>query len=293
METNKIADCIDRIYGEHFLAFPVGQLADNRVIGSFFKYQLESRFQPIVRLEDGVAIGHDSMVECHAPDGSQIEAARLFALALDNSGLVSLDRMVRTLHALNYFAVQEAPGRLFLSVQHRLLETVKSDHGRFFERILQQFDIATGRVVIQLPQRAQQDVALLGRVIRNYRSRGYGVAVEQQGDDLGWLEVVGDARPDFIKWQVTSATQERLRQAATLAQGLGVELVATGVDNAHRAERLAATAIKLGQGAYYTAFSERVDGAATAQTGRQAREVASTAAPLSSTVPPAVVCKVK
>ena len=132
--------------------------------------------------------------------------------------------------------------RLFLSVQQRLLETVKSDHGRFFERILQQFDIATGRVVIQLPPRAREDVALLGRVIRNYRSCGYGVAVEQQGDDLGWLAALGDTQPDFIKWQAASATQAGLEQATRVAQGLGVEPVATVMDRAHHVERPTAMA---------------------------------------------------
>jgi len=112
---------------------------------------------------------------------------------------VRFDRLCRAIHALNYFgnASHGNPpdGSLFVTVQPRLLESVKDDHGRAFERILNIIGVETSRVVIEIPTEVNRDSRLLKHVISNYRSRGYRIAVNHSGASEDWMAELASLYP--------------------------------------------------------------------------------------------------
>ncbi|MGH8631214.1 MAG: EAL domain-containing protein, partial [Burkholderiales bacterium] len=121
--------------------------------------------------------------------------------------LVRLDRLCRTVHALNYFGRAAGDYNLFLSVQPGLLETIKDGHGRVFKRVLDLIGVETSRVVIEIPAKVNRDWRLLKHVIVNYRSRGYQIAVNHGGANDGWMAELGILYPDIVRLEASALTQ--------------------------------------------------------------------------------------
>ena len=161
--------------------YPLQRAADGRVVGHFFHCRLTSVFQPVFDISERQVVGHAAYVRSDAIDDGALSPWGIFALAAEDPLLVRLDRLCRTLHALNYFGAVPERQILFLAVQPRLLESVKDGHGRAFEKVLDLIGVETSRVVIEIPPEVNQDRRLLKHVIVNYRSRGYRMFQSRRG----------------------------------------------------------------------------------------------------------------
>ncbi len=144
-------------------------------------------------------VGHAAYVRSEANDDGALSPWGVFALAAEDPVLVRLDRLCRTLHALNYFGAAAQHQNLFVGVQPRLLESIKDGHGRAFEKILDLIGVETSRVVIEIPAEVNRDVRLLKHVIVNYRSRGYAIALNHAGGEQSWMAELGSLYPDFVR----------------------------------------------------------------------------------------------
>lgn len=179
--------------------YPLQRAADGRVVGHFFHCRLSSVFQPVFDVSERQVVGHAAYVRSEANDVGALSPWGIFALAADDPLLVRLDRLCRTLHALNYFSAVPERQNLFLAVQPRLLESVKDGHGRTFEKVIDLIGVETSRVVIEIPAEVNEDWRLLKHVIGNYRSRGYRVALNHSGENEGWMVNLGSLYPDFVR----------------------------------------------------------------------------------------------
>lgn len=205
MKTTYAHDGLERVQAatDHLLL----RSEDGWVIGQFFDNRLSSIFQPVFEANELRVVGHAAYIRSESEHKTVVPPWGIFALASEDSLLVKLDRLCRTIHAINYFSVASGNGNLFLNVQPRLLESVKDDHGQAFKRILDLIGIATSRVVIEIPVEVNRDWRLLKHVIGNYRSRGYQVAVNHGGGKENWMAGLGDLRPlqPDIVWLEASA----------------------------------------------------------------------------------------
>jgi len=179
--------------------YPLQRAPDGRVVGHFFHCRLSSVFQPVFDVSERQVVGHAAYVRSDANDDGALSPWGIFALATDDPVMVRLDRLCRTLHALNYFSAVPERQTLFLAVQPRLLESVKDGHGRAFEKVLDLIGVETSRVVIEIPAEVNQDWRLLKHVIVNYRSRGYRIALNHVGDNEGWMAELGSLYPEFVR----------------------------------------------------------------------------------------------
>ncbi|WP_171013805.1 EAL domain-containing protein [Chitinivorax sp. B] len=230
MQAHQLAHHIEQIYSQHFLQFPPFRMEHGQVVGRFFKYRLMSVFHPVVSLTDHEVIGWRAVLRCVSQDEQLVEPLRLFALAFDNSGLVNLDRLVRTLHVLNALH-QGLDGGLFLDVHPRLLGVVKDEHGRFFERVLQQFGLTPERIVIHLPSGTPGDAVLLAKAIANYRQRGYRVATSADLSALERLAHFDEAsRPELATLTLADSVPLELVDWRRQASAAGVATVAWHVE---------------------------------------------------------------
>jgi EAL domain-containing protein (putative c-di-GMP-specific phosphodiesterase class I) len=156
--------------------YPVQRSEDGWIIGHFFNCWLSSVFQPVFGLSKHEVVGHAAYIRSTSEGKSALSPWKVFALTEGDALLVRFDRLCRVIHALNYFS--NAPhGDLYVTVQPRLLESVKDDHGRAFGRILGIIGVETSRVVVEIPAELNRDAKLLRHVISNYRVRGYRIAV--------------------------------------------------------------------------------------------------------------------
>lgn len=180
---------------------------DGWVVGHFFNNRLSSVFQPVMDVNGRKVIGHAAYIRSESDHKNVLPPWGIFALASEDTLLVSLDRLCRTVHATNYFSTASGQGKLFVSVQPRLLESVKDDHGCAFAKVLNLIGVATSRVVIEIPTEVNRDWRLLKHVINNYRSRGYRIAANHSGGTDNWMAELGSLYPDIVRLDATALAQ--------------------------------------------------------------------------------------
>ncbi|HTI18830.1 MAG TPA: EAL domain-containing protein [Trinickia sp.] len=115
----------------------------------------------------------------------------------DNHELIALDRLVRTLHAINFFGSQRR-GLLFLPVHDQLLKSVIRDHGQHFSSVLVSLGLNPSRIAIELPGTAVAHRTFLDCLTKSYRHYGFKVAGNLP--NAGHIMTVSDtARLDFLR----------------------------------------------------------------------------------------------
>lgn len=180
---------------------------DGWIIGHFSSNRLSSVFQPVVDANTRQVIGHAAYIRSETDNANVLSPWGIFALATEDTLLVNLDRLCRTVHAINYFSAASGSGDLFVNVQPRLLESVKDDHGRAFAEVLDLIGVATSRVIIEIPSEVNRDWRLLRHVIGNYRSRGYQIAANHSGASDSWMAELGSLYPDIVRQNASDLLQ--------------------------------------------------------------------------------------
>jgi EAL domain-containing protein (putative c-di-GMP-specific phosphodiesterase class I) len=160
----------------------------------------------------------------------------------DDDELVFLDRLCRTVHALNFLLQSKASKNggsdLYLNIHARHLLHVASAHGQTFEEILRRCGLAPAQVVLEIQESAIEDSHRLGDAVANYRERGYRIAIDGFGREHSNFDRLWQLSPDIVKIDrslvVRAAEDARVRRVlpkvVEIAQELGGHTVAEGIE---------------------------------------------------------------
>ncbi|MET0217723.1 MAG: EAL domain-containing protein [Burkholderiales bacterium] len=230
-------------------ARPLFRSDDGQVAAQFFNCRLASAFQPIVDVARGVVVGHHGLLRILGSGDAPLAPWNLFALAVSDAMLRQLDRLCRTIHVLNYFPHASVGHLLVLNVEQRLLASVPDDHGKVFEGILAEFGLTPKQVVIDFPRSVLADPWLLENASRNYRSRGYRVAVPTNSWDESTLRLLEGVPTDIVKVDVVPGMAgRRLRGFATGLREQGILLLARRVESSELLDIVSEAGVDLVQG---------------------------------------------
>lgn len=243
-----------RYFNDHAFARPTGQPALNvtpqQVEGLFTDLRLESRYQPLISVRDGASVAHEALLRAFGPDGTPLSPEDVFSLPGGSEEMVHLDRLVRTLHALNFLA-NGARGDLHLNVHPQHLLAVQGGHGQVFETILRHLGLSPAQVVLEIVETGDSSggdgksyEAHLARAIAGWRERGYRIALDDFGrahsnvHRLAWLS------PDIVKLDGTliyAAEQDRrhasiLSRMVAIAHDIGAVAVCEGIETPRHLE---------------------------------------------------------
>lgn len=215
---------------------------DGCVFGQFAGRRLESHFLPIVETATGKFHGHGACLRVRGPGADLFQDfGGVFNLVRDDEDFVYLDRLIRTLHALNYLT-RPVRGNLLLRVHPRHVLGVAGNHGLAFEEILRPCGLVPDQITLELDVANIKDEERFLRAVANYRARGYGIALSglPVSPDLGWVE---KTRPDIVRLgsvlpdSGTGAVSRRVHAlgARTLMEGastgrIDAGIVATDID---------------------------------------------------------------
>jgi EAL domain-containing protein (putative c-di-GMP-specific phosphodiesterase class I) len=179
---------------------------------------------------------------------------------LDDAVLIDADRVLRAVHAVNFFLAGRSP-LLFLPVHDRLLKSIRYDHGKHFAQLLISLGLSPARIVIEIPPASSAHKTFLGYLLRSYRSYGFKVAAYI--DDAGRvLSLDSTAMPDFIVAHAHSALRDGVvRPLVRFGALTKVRVVFAGVANLDESDRLTA------MGATYLENSIAHNAGATIDTG--------------------------
>lgn len=205
--------------------------------GSFIGLKLKSVFQPIYDTHVNKPAGFEALLRATDKKGERIQPPKAFDQAEIAGQLIKFDRVCRTLHTLNFLNMSANNGLLFLNVHPQLLVTVNS-HGKVLERVLHDHSIATTRVVIEINESAVRQEDLLEYAIRNYRERGYRIAIDDFGREHSNLERLWRLFPDYVKFDGSIVQQAesnaRLRKIlpklVEIVRDLGAQPIVEGIE---------------------------------------------------------------
>lgn len=176
--------------------------AGRQVYVDYGKYRLGSAYSPIVSTATGDLCGHAASLDAvELANGHPCDQERLFALAPDNQELIYLDRLVRTLHTLNYLTYhsRHPDGLLLLRVHPRHIASVATDHGLAFEEILRACGLLPRQITLQLTAEGVADTQHLRRAIASYSARGYSIALGRIDPAALDLSLLRDVQPALVK----------------------------------------------------------------------------------------------
>lgn len=190
------------VFPKHYASTGLDQpfvATEGRVFLQYANIRLESQYLPIVELASGKLHGHAASFQAFGLS-TQIPVLpeAVFVLPTDDEEFIYLDRLVRTLHALNYLT-KPSRGNLLLKVHSRHVLSVPADHGLAFEEILKPCGLFPEQITLEIAIDDSSDADRLIRAIRNYKSRGYAIAASRFGRnhlDFGLLQEI---QPDIVK----------------------------------------------------------------------------------------------
>jgi len=215
----------------HFPASHFTEPHPGKVAAQFFRSNLTSAFQPVARASDAEVIGHHALLRVFDESGLAVAPWGVFAQASRDAMLVQLDRLSRTVHALNYFP-GNPQGTLFLNVEPRLLRIVADNHGTYFELILGLIGVPSKRVAIVLPAAILDDPVTFVRAAISYRIRGYRVVAQLRPDTDADLEHVFLADPHYVALDVPAVGRlEKARRSVEALSRRGIQTIARHVED--------------------------------------------------------------
>jgi len=210
-------------------ASPSGSLrlsGDGELQGHIFNCWLGSAFNPIRELGSGNITGFAGRVRGVSEEDRGLPVWTYLDGAASDDESVALDRLCRTLHAVNFFRNDElAPHVLHLNVHDRLLSAVSSNHGMAFRRILDSFGLPLEQIVLQLPAVNARQNWMLNYVADNYRRNGFRISVKV-ASALQLPSVLGHARVDAVRiGSLHGASTAELTHILAQASALNVEVL--------------------------------------------------------------------
>ncbi|MBN8440674.1 MAG: EAL domain-containing protein [Thauera sp.] len=222
---------LDRLPLEREGGRQLRRLGDGSVAGDWFGCELASVFQPIVDPAGGQLAGFEAFLRVHGTGERELSPWALFSSNADDTRLVALDRLARTVHALNFITSVQDDSLLFLNVHGRLLAAVSEDHGAAFRKVLDALGLPPDRVVIEAPAAASHQPDLLAFVLRNYRLNGFRTAINLES--LAQWQALSQVVPaQYVKVRtdvVSSAAPTEREVLNAIAQK--ARLVVTRVDD--------------------------------------------------------------
>lgn len=217
-----------RQYGERLALRDALRMRHGRVVADYAGLRLGTLFQPMLPVAPEQPCGHEALLSVTGR-GGRLTPSSLFMLASTAEEIIYLDRLCRTLHALNFLLQPSVGGLLSLNVHPRHLASVRREHGLAFERILRQCGLEPSRVMLEIQPDPYRDSRALATAVDSYRDYGYRIALDRvtAPPDHG----VWAARPpDLIKlhpdlagesgaWEAILAARRDLGEPAALLLG--------------------------------------------------------------------------
>lgn len=254
----RLQPLFDRLQRVHFPASEFTEPQPGTVAARFFQSRLTSAFQPIVRASDDGVAGHHALLRVFDQGEKPVAPWSVFAQAAKDDMLLQLDRLSRTVHALNYFSGQPTNRTLYLNVEPRLLTIVGDDHGRYFELILAQLGIAPRRVAIVLPASALDEPATFVRAAIAYRIRGYRVVAQLRADPEADLEQLYLAEPHDVAFDgPTVQASDTTRRVVEALARRGIHSIARQIEDEAQAQAARDVGFGFLQGWHYAPASAR------------------------------------
>lgn len=224
-----------------FHATPTGAVAH------YARITLDSRYAPIYVGASGSLHGHAAALKAQGElNDLPLHPDAVFAIPSNNAEFVHLDRLVRTLHALNYLLHPDQQ-HLYVKINLRHIEIVPSGHGVVFENALRACGLSPQNITLEINVVEEDANDALRAALEAYRNRGYQITLAAHGSDWNNSHWLLSLRPDVVRLDHALLKKpEQLNLLALRFTDYGIRSL-IDVENASQAKRAIAAGIELVQ----------------------------------------------
>lgn len=216
-------------------------------------------YQPVVAMDTGRIVGAEALVRWDHPDRGVLSPHILLASAEDAGLGPALGARVMDLacRQMAEWRDQVVVPDFVLSVNLSLSQLTAGGLGDEISRILREHDLPPNMLMVEI---SQGELLPALRILRGLRDRGIRVAVDDFGTGLSRFSHFRRLEVDAVKLDrsfVGRVGEEKadvaiLRSAIVLAEGLGIQVVAEGVETGVQRNQLLSLGCTLGQGFFFS-----------------------------------------
>ena len=221
-----------------FVATATGALAH------YARITLDSAYAPIHVGGSGSLHGHAAILKAQGElNDLPLHPDAVFAIPSNNAEFVHLDRLVRTLHALNYLLHSDQQ-HLYIRINLRHIESVPGGHGIAFENALRACGLDPSHITLEIAVDDEPDAGLR-TALDAYRARGYRIALASHGQDWNESHWLLALKPEVVRLAPTLLEKpEQLNLLALRFSDYGIRSL-IGVENADQARRAVDAGVEL------------------------------------------------
>ena len=216
--------------------------------------QITMLFQPIYDFKKGTVLAWEALAR--GPRGSEFESpSMLFDFAEQTGQLFVLEQACRA-RALETVGDLAQGQKLFLNIHPRAVVDPTFAPGRTLD-LIQAHGLTPDNVVFEITERHSiKDFTSFHKTLDHYRSQGFRIAVDDAGTGYSGLSTIATLKPDYIKVDmslVRDIDRDPVRRAlmetmVTLANRIGSEIIAEGIETRNEAGALMEIGVHHGQG---------------------------------------------
>jgi diguanylate cyclase (GGDEF)-like protein len=220
-------------------------------------------YQPIVRLADSQIVSVEALVRWHPEQGDIIPPCDFIPVAEDSGLIVPIDRwvMYQACQQLSTWREQNLPQRpLSISVNLSAKHFARSDLIQQIDGILEETQLDAQSLNLELTESAIIDnEAEVRQVLEQLKERQIKLTLDDFGTGFSSLSYLHQFPIDAIKIDRSFvgergddiANLEIVRSVLNLANSLGIEAIAEGIETAQQLAQLKELGCEYGQGYFF------------------------------------------
>jgi diguanylate cyclase (GGDEF)-like protein len=213
-------------------------------------------FQPIISMIDGTVYAHEALIR--GPQGTALHTPDALLHAAADEGLGYEFEYACLIAALRTWGSLRMVGRLFVNISANALTHLHGQHGSDdLLRLISSMGVAARMLVLEITEHERvDDMDHLADVVRQLRTQGMSLALDDFGDGRSSLRLWSQLKPEVVKidkyfTKDISEHGDKLKTIQALQQiasVFGSELVAEGIETAEDMRVLRDLGISYGQG---------------------------------------------
>jgi len=218
---------------------------------------LTSVFQPIFSLSHMRAVGYEGLLRAHDMLDRPVSPLDVFGEAARVGDVLQLDRLAQTLHLENFKVLGAEREWLFLNVHPGALTDPYLSAALL--ATLKRLDLPPRRIVLEVLEQRAEDLERLADAVRQFRERGFLIALDDFGAGHSNVERIWQLNPDIVKLDRIMLSHAAHRaDMATILPGLvallheaGKLVLIEGVETEHEAQMALACNADFVQGFFF------------------------------------------
>lgn len=227
---------------------------------AFTQKEFRLNYQPIVRLDNGQTVGYEALIRWHSPSMGVVAPNKFMSIIEESSIMIPVGRWIteQAMNDLNELHKAYGPD-LFMSINVSPRQLVDPNFLRHLEGARMKAGLQPGDIKLEITEQIFVQGATIVSLIEECRKLGYKISLDDFGTGYSSISYLKEMALDvlkidqsFVRGVMSDDKSKNITQVvASLANVLGLDCVAEGIESAEVAAELAKMGCMYGQGYHF------------------------------------------